>query len=46
MGGEALSLVKILCHSTGDCQGQEVGVGGLGTRAGGGEGIGYFQRGN
>jgi hypothetical protein len=28
MGGEALSLVKVLCPSIGKCQGQEVGVGG------------------
>jgi hypothetical protein len=35
MGGKALGLVKIICPSTGECQGQEVGVGGL---AGGGEG--------
>ena len=36
MGGEALGLVKIICPSTGECQGQEVGVGGLGSRVGGG----------
>jgi hypothetical protein len=36
LGGEALSLAKIICPSTGECQGQEVGVGGLGSRAGGG----------
>ena len=36
MGGEALGLVKIICPSTGECQGQEAGVGGLGSRAGGG----------
>ena len=41
MGGEALSPVKALCPSVGECQGQEVGVGGLGSRAG--EGIGDFQ---
>jgi hypothetical protein len=40
MGGEALGLVKILCPSIGECQGQEVGVGGLGSRVG--EGIGDF----
>ena len=34
MGGEALGLVKVLCPSTGECQGQEEGVGGLGSRAG------------
>jgi hypothetical protein len=31
MGGEALGLVKIICPSTGECQGQEAGVGGLGA---------------
>ena len=36
MGGEALGLSKILCPSIGKCQGQEVGVGGLGSRLGGG----------
>jgi hypothetical protein len=35
MGGEALGLAKIICPSTGECQGQEVGVGRLGIRAGG-----------
>jgi hypothetical protein len=35
MGGEALGLVKIICPSTGECQGQEAGVGGLGSRVGG-----------
>jgi hypothetical protein len=39
MGGEALGLVKIICPSTGECQGQEAGVGGLRSRAGGGRGI-------
>jgi hypothetical protein len=36
VGGEALGLSKIICLSTGECQGQEVGVGGLGSWAGGG----------
>jgi hypothetical protein len=36
MGGEALGLVKIICPSIGECQGQEAGVGWLGSRAGGG----------
>jgi hypothetical protein len=40
MGGEAFGLTKIICPSTGECQGQEVGVGGLGSRVG--EGIGVF----
>jgi hypothetical protein len=33
---EAHGLTKIICPSTGECQGQEVGVGGLGSRVGGG----------
>ena len=41
MGGEALGLAKIICPSTGECQSQEAGVGGSGSRAG--EGIGDFQ---
>ena len=45
MGGEALDPVKALCPSVGECQGQEVGVGGL-VRRGRGKGIGVFQRGN
>jgi hypothetical protein len=36
MGGEAIGLAKIICSSTEECQGQEAGVGGLGSRAGGG----------
>jgi hypothetical protein len=28
MGGEALGPVKALCHSVGECQGDEVEVGG------------------
>jgi hypothetical protein len=44
MGGEALGPVKVLCPSIGECQGQEVGVGRLGS--GEGKGIGDFQRGN
>jgi hypothetical protein len=35
MGGEALGLAKIICLSRGECQGQEAGVGRLGSRAGG-----------
>ena len=34
--GEALGLVKIICPSTGECQGQEAEVDGLGSRVGGG----------
>ena len=41
MGGEALGLGKVICPSTGECQSQDVGVGGLGSRAG--EGIEDFQ---
>jgi hypothetical protein len=36
MGGEALGLVKIICPSTVEFQGQEAGVGGLGSRIRGG----------
>jgi hypothetical protein len=36
MGGVALGLVKIICPITGECQGQEAEVGGLGSKAGGG----------
>jgi hypothetical protein len=43
--GEALGLAKILGPSIGECQGQEVGVGELGSR-GRGNIIGDFHRGN
>jgi hypothetical protein len=43
MGGEAIGLVKILCPSIGKCQGQEAGVGRLGSM-GRGEGVEDFQR--
>jgi hypothetical protein len=36
MEGEALGNSKIICPSTGKCQGQEERVGGLGSREGGG----------
>jgi hypothetical protein len=42
MEGEALGLAKMICSSTGEPQGQELGVGGLESRAGG-VGIGDFQ---
>ena len=42
MGGEALGITKFICPSTGECQGQEAGVGGLVSRAGE-EGIGDFR---
>jgi hypothetical protein len=41
LGGEALDLAKIICPSSGDCQGQEAGMCGLGNRLG--VGIGDFQ---
>jgi hypothetical protein len=44
MGGEALGPLKALCPSVGECQGQEVGEGGLVSR-GRRERIGGFQRG-
>jgi hypothetical protein len=45
MGGEAVGPVKVLCPSIGDFQGQEAGVGGLGSR-GRGEGIEDFRKKN
>ena len=45
MEGEDLGLVKVLCPSIGEYQGQEVGVSGLGSR-GRGEGLGDFWKGN
>jgi hypothetical protein len=44
MGGEAFGPVKVLCPSVGECQGQEVGVGGLGSKRSG-EGIWGFSEG-
>ena len=43
MGREALGPVKALCPSVGECQGQEVGLGGLGSK-GKREGIRVFGR--
>jgi hypothetical protein len=43
MGGESLGLVKVLCPSVGECQGQVVGVGGDGMGNGGG-GVGGGAR--
>jgi hypothetical protein len=40
-----LGLAMILCPSIGECQGQKVGLGKLGSR-GMGDGIGQFWRGN
>ena len=45
MGGEALVPVKVLCPSIGECQSQDVGVGGLVSR-GRGKGIKDFRKGN
>jgi hypothetical protein len=45
MGGEAFGPVKVLWLSIGERLGQEIGVGGLGSR-GSGERIGDSQRGN
>ena len=44
MGEEVLGPVKVLCPIVGECQGKEVGVGGLGNR-GCGERIGEFWKG-
>jgi hypothetical protein len=47
MSGEALGPVKFLCPSIVECQGQEVGVGGLVSRGRKkGKRIEGFQRGN
>jgi hypothetical protein len=35
VGGQALGFAKIICPRTGECQGQEAGLGGLGSRTGG-----------
>ena len=43
MGGEALGPVKILCPSIGECQGQEAGVCGLGSRGKGEEDRGFSE---
>jgi hypothetical protein len=34
MGGEVLGLAKFICHCIGECQIQEAGVDGLGSRVG------------
>ena len=41
LGGEAHGLAKFICPNTGECQGQEVGMCGLGNMVG--EGIRDFQ---
>jgi hypothetical protein len=45
MGEDTLGPVKVLCASIGECLGQEVGVGVLGSRVRG-KRIGDFCRGN
>jgi hypothetical protein len=45
MGEEVLGPVKVLFPSIGECQGQEMGVGGFGSR-GRQNGIGLFSEGN
>jgi len=42
MGGETLGLMRVLYSSTGECWGQEAGVGGLGSRVIE-EGMGVFR---
>jgi hypothetical protein len=44
MGGEAFGLVKVLCPSIGDCQGQEVGGGGLRRRGKSERGREFLER--
>jgi hypothetical protein len=44
MVGEALRSVKVLCPSIGDCQGQETGVGVLGSSGERGEDKGFSER--
>jgi hypothetical protein len=44
MRGEALGPVKVLYPSTRECQGQEAGVGGLGSRWRGGGDRGFSER--
>ena len=43
MGGDALGLVKVLCSTIEECLGQEVGVGGLGSRGRQGEDRGLSE---
>jgi hypothetical protein len=46
MGGDALGLAKILCPIIGECQDQNVGVGGLGNREKGKSGFSERKLGN
>jgi hypothetical protein len=43
MGGETPGPVKVLCSSIGECQGQEAGVGGLGSKGEGGGNRGFSE---
>jgi hypothetical protein len=43
MRGEALGPVRALSPSTGECQGQEAGVGGLVSRGEGGRDRGFLE---
>jgi hypothetical protein len=46
MRGEALAPMEAQCHSVGECQGQEMGVGQLVSRGGGGLNGGGLGKGN
>ena len=41
---EILGPVKVLCPSRGECQAQELGMGGLGSRGDGGEDREFLER--
>jgi hypothetical protein len=43
MGGEDLGPVTALCPNVGECQGQEVGVGGLVSKGNGGVDRGFLE---
>ena len=43
MGGEALGLMKVIYPCIGECQGQEVGVGEVGSRDRGGSDRGLLR---
>jgi hypothetical protein len=43
MTGEALGLVKVLCHGVGECQDREAGVDGLVSRRRGGWNRGFTE---
>jgi hypothetical protein len=44
VGGEAFGPVMVLCSSIGECQGQDVGVGGLESRGMGEGDRGFSER--